>query len=339
MRKNPFIVLVCLLFIAIHCSVGCAGPRGFIKITIDDNTVRTNTSGAISLQQPANIPLSFKQASAPGFPGQPRPMASAFQKPIVKCKTPEHEVGPACVVDTGPPCILPHRNCGQWELSVQAFFARIGGKVSWPYHPVIDFNDDLGLDCHKTVFEYSARYQFRPRWSIIYSIMPIELEAHYRPPMFPGFMFTSKWQSVYQRLGLMYEPIRTCSGAISVYSSWVLNDTKLCMDNGSLCGPNTAISIQRTRNMVMSGIEFQKCIRTMCNGGSLSCDNRAGVAYLDGAPGIDVQTGLQYSVPLNCGRYGYAKGGYRLINFWEDRNDRKIETFLNGWFAEMGLVF
>lgn len=343
MRKNPFIALVCLLFIAICSNVHCAGPGTFIKIVMDGQKVPSGSAstafGIRPVAEPENAQPAFMPAVASRFAAQQGVIRSNPLRPITKCKTDVCEAPPVCLPEPGIPCVLPHRYCGQWELSIQAFFARVHGRITWPYGLTVDFNDDLGLDSHKVLFEYSARYQFRPHWAIIYSIMPIDMEANYTSPFFPGFVFKSKWQTVYQRVGLLYEPIRSCSGAISVYTSWLFFDQKLSADDRGPCVTAGICTIQRTKNMVISGIEFQRCIRTMCNGGSLSCDTRAGVAYLDGTMGIDVQSGLQYSVPLNCGRYGYAKGGYRIIDFWEDRYDRKIDTVLNGWFAEMGLVF
>jgi hypothetical protein len=344
MRTNPFIVLVCLLFLVFQSIAESAGSGSFIKITIDNNTIKTERGEPVSLQpamvrHPKDV-VSFRPASAsvkrPGLLAYP---VLSSPKPITKCKPSGCELPGVCMPEPGIPCILPMRNCRQWEFSVQGFFARTRGKISWPLHPTVDFNDGLGLDSHKTLFEYSARYQFRPNWALYYSIMPIELESHYTPVMFPGTIFKSKWENYYQQVGIMYQPIRSCSAAISIYSGWFFNDERLTMDSGDYCVANRVRKIDRTRNMVISGIELQKCIRTMCNGGSLSCDSKVGIAYLDGAFGLDVQTGLQYSIPLNCGRWGYAKGGYRLINLKEDRNDSKIDTFLEGWFTELGIVF
>ena len=39
---------------------------------------------------------------------------------------------------------------------------------------------------------------------------------------------------------------------------------------------------------------------------------------------------MQFSVPMNSGRWGYAKGGYRFINFKEDRTDLRLDTYLEG---------
>ena len=75
-------------------------------------------------------------------------------------------------------------------------------------------------------------------------------------------------------------------------------------------------------------------------GGPCLCDNRVGLGYLDGTFALDLQVGLAGdSVPMNAGRWGYAKGGYRLINFTEDRSDLRLDTYLEGAFVEAGLIF
>jgi hypothetical protein len=206
-------------------------------------------------------------------------------------------------------------------------------------HPEVDFNDGLGLSNHKWLMEYSARYQFRPHWSCFYSIMPIEMDEIYQNPIFPGIVFHTKWEHVYQRVGIMYQPIVSCNASVSVYGTWLFMDQKFRLNAGSHCPQAGTTTVDRTRHMIMSGIEVQKCIRTLCNGGTLSCDNRVGIGYLDGTFGLDVQAGFRFSVPMNCGRWGYARGGYRLIDFKEDRDDLRMDHTLEGWFGELGLIF
>lgn len=344
MRIKHFTLLVCLFFIATNYAAATTTNNRSIKIIINGQTEAPKTvfasANGAHLKAPVLSSPQYVPATASRSVLYPDPAYSSTlaAKTISKVKPVACPI-PSLPLAAPPKCILPQRACGQWELSVQAYFARTRGKVSWPYHPTVDFNDDLGLDSHKTLFEYSARYQFRPRWALIYSIMPIEMEAHYRHPLFPGMVFRSKWETIYQRVGLQFDAVRSCSGAISIYNAWVFNPQKLTMFSGGHCQPFASTTIDRTRNMVMSGIEIERCITTKCNGGSLSCDTRAGIAYLDGTFGLDVQAGLRYSIPLNCGRSGYAKGGYRLIDFKDDRIDHQISIFLRGWFVEAGLVF
>jgi len=206
-------------------------------------------------------------------------------------------------------------------------------------HPDLDFNDGLGLPSHKWLMEYSVRHQFRPHWSCFYSIMPIEMDETFQHPSFPGIVLRTKWEHVYQRVGIMYQPIVTCNASVSIYGTWLFMDQKFRLNSGSHCPTRSTTTVDRTRHMIMSGIEFQKCIRTLCNGGTLSCDSKVGLGYLDGTFGLDVQAGFRFSVPMNCGRWGYARGGYRLIDFREDRTDLRMDHTLEGWFGELGLIF
>lgn len=349
MRRSPFTLLVCILFLLAFSYTSALSNDKFIKVIVDpyiptiENVPPIHGSAAVG-----NIPVHkpvFKRASARRSVRRVRPPRGGYAKPIVKCRPnicPPRPSASPC----GPiPCILPKRNWGQWEISAQVFYARARGKVRWAtgqpafLHPTLDFNDDLGLPGHKWLMEYSARYQFRPHWSCFYSIMPIELEQTYQHPSFPGQLFRTKWEYLYQRVGLTYQPIVTCNASVSLFGTWTFNEQKLTMNAGSHCPTSQATTVSRTRHMVMAGIEAQKCIRTLCNGATLSCDNRAGIGFLDDTLALDVQTGFRFSVPMGCGRWGYVRGGYRLLEFSEDRSDLRLDTTLEGGFAELGLIF
>lgn len=350
MRRSPCMILVCLVILLVASVQHTRAQDKFINVVVTPDTTPINKSLVPPLAEPAAVsdlePVIFKQAVSSRQGSVPRRGPNLSAKPIVKCKPQVcPPSGPCAPPALAPPCILPTRNCRQIEVSAQAFFARVRGKMSFPAgwyglsHPEVDFNDGLGFPSWETLWEVSAWCQFRPNWAFYYSIMPIHLEADYTSPRFPGSVFKSKWDYVYQRVGIMYTPIRTCNAALSIYNSWVFNDEKLTTNNGSHCALNSATTWNRTRNMVQSGVDLKKCIRTMCNGGTLSCDSRAGISYLDGATGLDVQAALRYSVPMNCGRWGYVRGGYRYLSINEDRNDVNTETNLQGGFVELGLIF
>jgi hypothetical protein len=55
--------------------------------------------------------------------------------------------------------------------------------------------------------------------------------------------------------------------------------------------------------------------------------------------GWDIQLGLRYSIPLNCGRAGFASGGYRFISFKKSQPDYLWENTLEGGYLEFGLIF
>ncbi len=353
MRRSPFIVLVCLLFYISTLDALAA----FNQDTIDVIVGPTEPHEASFDLFPSNgqEPLQLQQAAASSMWGAAPPQRPRYfaQKPIVKCKPPICSPVGFCAVKPSPPCTLPIRRCGQWELATQVFFARVRGTVQWPALVLgipatpLDLNDDLGIPSHQTLLEYSGRYQFRPHWAIYYSIMPISLEGTATPertlyfgqfPIPAGVPVHTKWDFLYQRVGLMYQPIVSCNATVSIYSAWLFNDQRVQSSN-ALCPLSPCSRVDRTRNMVMSGIEMQKCIRTLCNGGTFSCDNRIGLGYLDGTFAMDLETGFRFSVPMNCGRWGFVRGGYRLINFTEDRNDLRLDTVLEGGFVEGGLIF
>jgi len=347
------------LFIAASTAAFADQSANFIKVVVKPAVVSTTQGQQAQEPQalaaaPGETPILLP-AAARRSSGTSRHHSYGYAKPITKCKLPA-ACGPVqgCAPACGPPCILPTRKWGQWEPSVQVFYARTKGILRYPAlvfgalpASEIDLNGDLGLDSHKWLLEYSLRYQFRPHWAVFYSIIPLESEQSHLLEktilvgqiQFPAFTVVhTKWDRIYQRVGLLFQPIDTCNARVSVYANWLFDDQKIRMSS-AICPVSPCVTVDRTRNMAQAGLELQKCIRTMCNGGTLSCDSRAGISFLDGAWGIDVQAGLQFSVPMNCGRWGYVKGGYRLIQTWEDRNDLRLDTTLEGWFGEGGLIF
>jgi hypothetical protein len=210
----------------------------------------------------------------------------------------------------------------------------------------IDFNADLGIPDYWPAMEYSARFQFAPSWAIHYSIMTFEVEGTNilnrslnfgQWTFIGGTLAKGRWEFRYQKLGLLYHPICTPNAQVSLFSYWSPSEQRVRVWNEVCAGRGS--TVDRTRNTVVSGMELQKCIKNFCSGGTLSCDNKASVGYLDDTFSVDVQTGLQFSVPMNCGRWGYLKGGYRYMTFNEDRPDLRLDTRLEGGFGELGLIF
>lgn len=357
MRKCPYTVLVCFAFLAVFQTSFAAPPDNFINVIVRPDTLTTNFTNTSADTDTSEDPGSAKYALASGryrsAPVYRAPTYRPFAKPITKCLPPPVLAPAMCApVQLKPPCILPRRFAGQFEAAVQVFFATVSGTMKagpgiGGIPPTeVDFSDDLGLPVHKALLEYSAWCQFRPHWAVYYSIMPISLEGDqtlqrtiiYRGLVLPlGTRVHTKWDFTYQRVGLVYQAISNCNTELSVYGSWLFNDQKESVKSG-ICG-GTTCTVDRTRHMVMAGVGFKKCIRTMCSGATLSCDNRVNLGFLDNTFALDVQTGLQFSVPMNAGRWGFARGGYRLLNLNEDRDDLKLDSSFEGGFVEAGLIF
>jgi hypothetical protein len=352
MRKCPYTLLVCLFFLAIVASHCTAMESDFIDVVINPDSLSTNTVQSSSqLDTGPDTQVSYRQASARHRPNMGYPYPAGPAKPIVKCG-PTYCPPPMCMPMKRVGCTLPIRRQGQMELATQVFWANFSGVVRWPAAvngvatSELDATQDLGLPINNVLLDYSARCQFRPNWTLFYAIMPIHMTGdsvlnktvYYGGWVWgPGTHLRSKWDFVYQRAGIMYQPIISCQATVSLFAGWTYNDQKARVTNGT-CHLSQS-RVDRTRNMVFGGLELQRCVRTLCNGATLSTDCRGGVNFLDGAFGVDASTSLRFSVPLGMNRWGYARGGYRYLSITEDRTDLRMDAIFQGGFAELGLIF
>ncbi|MBI5251759.1 MAG: TonB-dependent receptor [Desulfomonile tiedjei] len=273
-------------------------------------------------------------------------------KKIVKCKP--LVSGPELTYALTPKCILPPPKTRGWEMTAEALFARTKGHVRYykqyaGYYALgtydIDLNADMGLPDHNVIGTFTAAYRFQPQWSLRYSIIPMALEgtgttgANFT---FGSTTFTSgqptrvKWERLYQRIGLVYDPIRTVSSRVSIFGDYVRLDDKLSAYQSGCC----AEVMNADLNMAIAGVEFEKCLKTTANWSTLSIECSAGVAFGDEAVGSDVSTGLKYSIPMSNGRTGFIKGGYRYLTYKKKYSDaRSFDTAMDGGFLQMGFVF
>jgi len=338
-------------------------------------TILYTTSWAASPEQSAQMLLAPDKASTPPVPksqqAKPRPvMASkAGSVPAILACPPPHgitKIRPVFGLPYGPvpACILPAPWPGQWEIGAQVFFTRITGKVQWPRYAsnfygyagqagddwlAADFSDSLMLPKHAAVVELKARYQFRPNWAVRYSVIPFEMTGGGMPDfsrqfVFGNFQFTSglpiqtKWQHAYHRVGLVYDAVRTCTSKVSVFADWVHVDDRIDVN----CSPCSSLqqTFSKNTDSSMVGLEYQRCLARTSNGATFSCDSKAGAIFLDDVEGWDVELGGRYSIPLNnATRWGYMKGGYRLVSLKKSQSDFLLKDSLEGGFMELGFVF
>ncbi len=280
-------------------------------------------------------------------------------KPIEKVKTNKIVKCKPLVSDQmfnyrlAPQCILPPPKMRGWEMTAEALFARTKGHVRYNRGYLgytlgqsdIDLNSDMGLPDHNVIGTFTAAYRFKPQWSLRYSIMPLMVDGSGTVNSsftFGNTMFTSgqstrvKWERLYQRLGLVYDPIRTASSRVSIFGDYVRINDKLSALQTGCC----ADVMDNDLNMAIAGMEFERCLKTTASCSTLSFECRAGVAFLDEAVGSDVSTGLKYSIPMNNGRWGFVKGGYRYLTFKKKYSDsRSFDTAMEGGFLQMGFVF
>jgi len=273
---------------------------------------------------------------------------------IVKCRPPEGYVAGTVLDRIGWECVLPVVRHKGWELSAEALYARTKGKVRFIRGTFftgldglrdVDMNSDMGLPEHQWIGSFSAGYRFNPVWSLRYSIMPLVMDdtgttgrtfTFGNNSHFAATNTKVKWERLYQRIGLSYDPIRTVSSRISLFGDYVRINDKLSVIQPGCCGDVMDTDL----NMAMAGLEIEKCLKTsrLCN--TLSVECKAGVAFGDDAIGADISTGLKYSIVMNSGRWGYVKGGYRVVTYKKKSSDfHLIDTELAGGFVQMGFVF
>lgn len=255
--------------------------------------------------------------------------------------------------------LLPILKPRGWELDAQALFARTRGKAIYlnnsfgagflGSNPEVDFNTAMGIPDHAVVGSFTAKYRFRPNWSLRYSILPMEIRGG--GSGLNGFQFgtwnastgqnlKSKWERLYQQIGLVYDPIRTPTSRVGIFAEYVrINERISVLQQGAGAGTGNAI-FDNDLNMAMVGVELEKLLKVTRYSNTLSLECKAGVAFYDDAFGSDLSTGLKYSVPLNNGRSGFLKGGYRYLTFKKSYSDVKmIDTAMDGGFLEMGFIF
>jgi len=344
--RKPKTLLVCLVFLlTIFIANANAQVWDFRQAALGDR------------QEDLASPPTAPQTSPPTAT-QSKPIRKV--KPaaeIVKCR-PAYGVVPtrgALPFGLVTNCVLPITRPQGWELDAEGMFARTKGKARLIRGPFgftpfggedVDFNSDMQLPDHNFVGTFSVRYRFKPQWSVRYSIMPTVFEGSGQPGRSfawgttTQFGFTqtarTKWERLYQRIGMVYDPIRTYSSRVSVFADYVRLNEKVNVVQVGCCGD----TLDNDLNMGMAGLEFEQCLRTgrQCNTLSLEC--KAGVAFGDEAFGADLSSGLKYSIAMNNGRWGYVRGGYRYLTYKKTYSDvRMIDTAMEGGFLAVGVVF
>lgn len=352
LRRIPFTPLVCLvIFVSTLFASGAwaADPKESLEILLKPN--KAAQTGAPTVKQTkARTRIAANSDTFRAYPFVPPPPPGAITK-----------VTPTMPSVCGPvDCYLPHPRARQWEMSAQAFFARTKGTVQWPrYSPYYlvttgwenwaDLNDDLKLPEHDTLVDLSARYQFRPNWGVRYQVLFDELNGggwpwrqflfgnQYTGLITWGQQIQTKWLHDYQRLTLVYDAVRTCQSVISVSGGWMHADDKIDL-YCQTCGYYTR-EFSKSMDTAIVELEFKRCIRTAANGGTLSWDNKAAVMFGDDVEGVDIQAAGRYSIPVNCGRAGFVKGGYRFVQLKKTQTDYALKTTFEGGFIEGGFIF
>jgi hypothetical protein len=353
LRRIPFTPLVCLVILVSTCLFNvcwAAGPDESLEILLKPNQTSAATTRIVQ-------PTKARRTAGASYYGAPPALITKVKPPIQTICSPGFQP---------PTCILPTPQVGQWQIGAQALFARLRGNISWPnmnqnwwwgynsgFNNNPSFSDSLQLPGYQVLPAVDARYQFRPRWSVRFWALGNETkgggwvqdsfyfgftQGSYTPYLYNnGNMITTRWQHGYYQVGLLYDAIKTCNTMLSVFGGWMHTDDRI--DAGCInCGWQ-ANTFSKSMDTVSVGLELQKCVMTSSTGGTFSFDNRATAMFADNVTAWDVQLGGRYSIPLNYGRWGYLKGGYRYINQNKNQLDYALNYTIDGGFAELGFIF
>jgi hypothetical protein len=242
-------------------------------------------------------------------------------------------------------------------MDAEAFWARTKGKVRYvtgSYNQTnanwdVDLNSQLGLPDHEVLGTFSITYRFKPRWSMTYSITPIESNGsgtfnntnNYnivfgRNNFNSGQNTRVKFERLIHNASFVYEPLTTYRSRLGVYGGYTRVDDKLSVIQVGCCSDAYDASL----NMGYAGLEVERCLRTARYNQVLSLVCKAGVAFGDDGLGTDVTTGLKYSIPMRKGRWGFVSGGYKYATYKKKYSDYKeLDTSMEGGFLKMGFIF
>ncbi len=359
-------LVLCLAIFVVALAAGYAGARTPEESV--DMLLKPTVAGGAATEDSAGVKVRQKATPGTGY-AHAKPVfhlpQGEYHRPIIKVKPPTTCAPMAMAMPMAygwQGCFLQTPRQGQWDLGFQAFFARIKGCVQWPLYngqyygyygsqQNVDFNDDLVLPAHQVIPQFTARYQFRCHWGIRYSILGAQFNGGGYPNDYfylgsyysgynqfnPSQSISTIWQHRYQRLGLVYDPIKTQSAAVSLFADWVHLDDTLQVSNGYCYG--NCFNNSLTGDPAMVGVEVQRCSSTTANGATVSCEGKAGFLFLDDSTGWDVQAGCRYAIPMGCGRTGFVKGGYRNVTINKGNTQYVFNHSLEGGFMEFGFIF
>lgn len=252
----------------------------------------------------------------------------------------------------GPDCCLPMPAKGQFVVGPRVNFMRVRGEVRRGLDigvipaSTVDFDDQLGLEkSGKPVWSIEAYYQFRPRWGIRYSFMPMVMESTASPKTGFTFMGTSfaaltpintKWEHYEHRAGLVFNLSQTTNSMTNFFAEWLYVQDKLSI--ASTTGTAVAATWNTNKSAAVAGLEFEKCLKNY-RGNTLALNAKGGLAFMSDTFGYEGEVGLNYMIPIKTGRFGYVKGGYRFAQLKKERPASMFKTTMDGPFIEIGFLF
>ena len=208
----------------------------------------------------------------------------------------------------------------RWEVSGGVIFASLRGKIAWPRYAsasfyagygsgsnAADFTDGLQLPGHLAVPTWSLKLLIPPELGVPVPGLAFKANGGGQPT--GNFIFgpsqqnygsfgygtgiQTQYQHSYHRIGLLYEPVKNYRSSVAVFVDWVHAEDKITVISSITVGQNSVFS--KGTDAVITGLEFQRLMKTTSNGAELSCDCKVGGIFLDDVEGWDAQAGAKYT--------------------------------------------
>ncbi|MBI4965659.1 MAG: hypothetical protein HY913_20445 [Desulfomonile tiedjei] len=237
----------------------------------------------------------------------------------------------------------------QWQFNAKLWYAKLNSTtILWGTNLAggpgteLDFQRDLGLSKYRYIPEYEGRYNLRCNWGIRFSFMPLMYSDNSVPQqtfffgnnIYPlGLPILTKWERFIYRWDLVYDWFQAPHAVSSIFAGYSLYDDKLSVSN-------TAARRTRSRGfgLAYAGGSIDRVIRNVgCGAASVHC--KASVQFLEGFIGWDGYATGRFTVPMDCGRYGYIEAGWRWMVLERSYPTDKDVTSLDGLTGAVGLVF
>jgi hypothetical protein len=369
---KPLKVLVCLLILATlsltpagWCYNGSEllGPSGIQgdALSADPRSqpaqqLRTRVKSPAPSQAIPSYTQTPAASRAIAYPQGPLPQSSYC--PPQGCPAPYEPSGPPSLFGLFGLQGLSYNSCGaylprpgpkQFQLNAKLWYAKFDAStILWGTNLAggpgteLDLQRNLDLSKYRYIPEYEARCQIRCNWALRFSFMPIMYRDNTVPtgPFFfgnaiypAGLPILTTWDRFIYRWDLIYDWFQAPHAVSSIFAGYSLYDDKLSVSN---VVTNRARS--RGFGLAFAGGSIDRVIRNVgCGTASMHC--KASVQFLEGYFGWDGYAAGRFSVPLDCGRFGYIEAGWRWIVLERTQPTDKDKTSLDGLIGAVGLVF
>lgn len=240
-----------------------------------------------------------------------------------------------------------------WVVAYDTYFARVKGKVRFVRNmqsfaasqDELDLNSDLAIPDNHVMKMFMVAFNFRPRWSIQYSFMPVMTSSSgdvSRTFVFGNRSFSQgqqinvKWERFIHRVSLAYSPMAGQRSGVVLKGGYMQMDHALALSQTGTGGSKMAAVM----HLALMGVEFRRLLKVSRHGARTFFVCKAGTAFGYDTTSAEFEASLRYVIPLGAKRRGFLAGGYRYRTArMKPTEFRMLDLSSEGGFLQLGLRF